>query len=375
LADIVVGLSHLSATAKRRAAAALGVALMAGVGATAWSFDRAEHANQIASAQLGAKAAEVARMHAEVVRMREGMALLTATVEATTQRIESRELAINAAIAGKRADVEFAAATTPSASDPRLAVLGAGATRILAPLAMLETHQLALVGQAAGAARARYLGESAAIRSLGLDPHRFVAASSVAMGGPEEPMPAGMKASTIISQAKVQELYREWTRLSALSQAARAIPSRMPVSNFNYTSGFGGRYDPFNGGAAFHAGVDMAGSNGEPILAAAPGTVVRAGWMGGYGNCIEIDHGHGLATRYGHLSQIEVHTGDRIAAGNQIGRMGSTGRSTGSHLHFEVRVDGRAVDPMPYIRAMPQVAAMQAAAAATGMGGPTAAQP
>lgn len=360
---------------KGGAAIALGVALFAGAGATVWSIDRADHANQLASAELSAKAAEVAQMHAEVARMREGMALLTATVQATTQRIETRELAINAAIAGKHADVQFAAATTPSPNDPRLAALGTGATQILAPLAKLETHQLALVGQASGAARARYLGASAAIRALGLDPHRFVAASSFAMGGPDETIPAGMKKSTIISQAKVQELYQEWTRLTQLSQAARAIPSRMPVSNFNYTSGFGGRYDPFNGGAAFHAGVDMAGATGEPIVAAAPGTVIRAGWFGGYGNCIEIDHGHGLSTRYGHLSQIGVRAGDRIVAGNQIGRMGSTGHSTGSHLHFEVRVDGRAVDPMPYIRAMPQVAAMQAAAPAVGMGGPSAAQP
>ncbi len=259
--------------------------------------------------------------------------------------------------------------------------------QILAPLARLETHQLALVVTATSAAHARLLGATGTIRQLGLDPHRFTRASSFGMGGPFDPITPdaptprqralqdeAFQEQAPQSQAKVQDLSQAWNKLSQLGQATASIPSRMPVSNFSYTSGFGGRYDPFNGGAAFHPGVDMAGPTGEPIAAAATGTVVRAGWFGGYGNCIEIDHGHGLATRYGHLSRIMVRIGDHIGAGDQIGRMGSTGRSTGSHLHFEVRVDGHAVDPMPYLRAMPQIAAMQAAANAPvvdiGVGGP-----
>jgi len=370
---------------KRRTALALGAVLFTGTGLTAYSLDHARHANQLASAELTAKAAEVAQMKVEVARMRTGMAALTATVQATTQRIEARQVAIAAALQGQRAHIQLAAAS--AAADPRLAALAPGAMQILAPLARLETHQLALVVTATSAAHARLLGATGTIRQLGLDPHRFTRASSFGMGGPFDPITPdaptprqralqdeAFQEQAPQSQAKVQDLSQAWNKLSQLGQATASIPSRMPVSNFSYTSGFGGRYDPFNGGAAFHPGVDMAGPTGEPIAAAATGTVVRAGWFGGYGNCIEIDHGHGLATRYGHLSRIMVRIGDHIGAGDQIGRMGSTGRSTGSHLHFEVRVDGHAVDPMPYLRAMPQIAAMQAAANAPvvdiGVGGP-----
>jgi murein DD-endopeptidase MepM/ murein hydrolase activator NlpD len=125
-------------------------------------------------------------------------------------------------------------------------------------------------------------------------------------------------------------------------------------------SGFGYRSDPFNHRSAMHPGLDLAGPIGTPIYATADGTVARAGWnSGGYGNLVEIDHGRGISTRYGHMSAILVREGDRITRGQQIGRMGSTGRSTGSHLHYEVRIDGRAVNPMPFMKSTDYVVAMQ----------------
>ena len=356
---------------KRVLGLGLGLALVGGAGYTQHRLARSESANSVAAAELRAKSVELAAMRAEVARMHAGVAALSATVQATTQRIEARQVALAAVLGGHRTQVQFAAAPV-SADNARLAALAPGAARVLAPLAALETHQMSLIANATGAARARYIGATAAIERLGLDPHRFVRASVVGMGGPLEPLPqTAENIAGAQSGAQVQDLYQAWTKLGQLSQAAAAIPSRMPVDHFNYTSAFGVRYDPFNGGAALHAGVDMAGAMGEPILAAAPGTVLRAGWANGYGNCIDVDHGHGLATRYGHLSRIMVRAGDRVTAGDQIGRMGSTGRSTGTHLHFEVRVDGRAVDPMPYLRAMPTMAAVQAAATpAAGIGGP-----
>ena len=97
-----------------------------------------------------------------------------------------------------------------------------------------------------------------------------------------------------------------------------------------------------------HPGIDLAGAYGTPIYATADGTVLRAGWnSGGYGNLVEIDHGRGITTRYGHMSAILVQAGDHVTRGQQIGRMGSTGRSTGNHLHYEVRIDGRAGEPDP----------------------------
>jgi murein DD-endopeptidase MepM/ murein hydrolase activator NlpD len=100
-----------------------------------------------------------------------------------------------------------------------------------------------------------------------------------------------------------------------------------------------------------HTGLDFRGDTGEPIHATAAGTVVSAGWSGGYGKMVEIDHGNGLSTRYGHLSEIDVNVGDDIRIGQVIARMGSTGRSTGPHLHYETRIDGDPVDPERFLRA------------------------
>ena len=105
---------------------------------------------------------------------------------------------------------------------------------------------------------------------------------------------------------------------------------------------------PIRGTYALHSGIDIPGPAGAPIAASAPGVVRFAGWSGGYGNLVTIDHGNGMETRYGHLSRLAVGAGARVAAGQRIGLMGSTGLSTGSHLHFEVRANGRATDPLPY---------------------------
>jgi murein DD-endopeptidase MepM/ murein hydrolase activator NlpD len=109
--------------------------------------------------------------------------------------------------------------------------------------------------------------------------------------------------------------------------------------------------DPFLHVAAMHTGIDFRGDAGEAIHATAAGTVTNASWSGGYGKMVEVDHGNGLATRYGHLSEIDVSVGDTIHIGQVVGRMGSTGRSTGPHLHYETRIDGEAVDPQKFLNA------------------------
>jgi len=124
-----------------------------------------------------------------------------------------------------------------------------------------------------------------------------------------------------------------------------------------------------------HPGIDLAGPAGTPIYATADGTVLRAAWnAGGYGNLVELDHGKGIATRYGHMSAILVSEGQHISRGQQIGRMGSTGRSTGSHLHYEVRIDGRPVNPIPFMKSTDYLLAMRAGSGAAldqvAMGGP-----
>lgn len=127
------------------------------------------------------------------------------------------------------------------------------------------------------------------------------------------------------------------------------LPTRLPVLDAELTSSFGNRSDPFMRSHAFHAGLDFGAAHGTPITAAAGGTVAFAGWKNDYGFIVEIDHGNGLATRYAHASRLLVHTGRVVVPGERIALVGSTGRSTGAHLHFEVLRNGRHVDPKRYL--------------------------
>ncbi len=139
-------------------------------------------------------------------------------------------------------------------------------------------------------------------------------------------------------------------RFDRVKRVLMATPSKTPAQSRAVTSNFGIRSDPFNRRRAYHAGVDIRGPHGAGIYAAAPGRVSHVGRMGGYGKIVVLSHGQGFETRYGHLSGFEVKPGMFVGAGQKIARMGSTGRSTGTHLHFEVRINGRAVNPMPYIK-------------------------
>ncbi|XUP34013.1 M23 family metallopeptidase [Xanthomonas axonopodis pv. vasculorum] len=128
-----------------------------------------------------------------------------------------------------------------------------------------------------------------------------------------------------------------------------SMPSRMPIRNTYITSGFGGRADPFDGGSAFHKGVDFHANVGDPVLSVADGVVSYAGVRGGYGNVVEVDHGNGYVTRYAHNSRLVVKVDDLVRAGQQVARAGSSGRSTGAHVHFEVWADGRVVNPRKFL--------------------------
>jgi murein DD-endopeptidase MepM/ murein hydrolase activator NlpD len=138
-----------------------------------------------------------------------------------------------------------------------------------------------------------------------------------------------------------------------------AIPSGRPTAAPMETSSFGYRRDPFNGMAAFHAGIDFTGAYGQPIQAAERGRVSFVGQRQGYGNVVEVDHGNGILTRYAHLSRFAARVGDKVTRGQTIAKMGSTGRSTGTHLHFEVRVNGDAVNPRRFLEARQDVLEIQ----------------
>ncbi|WP_457583262.1 M23 family metallopeptidase [Ensifer canadensis] len=131
----------------------------------------------------------------------------------------------------------------------------------------------------------------------------------------------------------------------------RELPFGNPSPASDITSDFGNRLDPFLGRLALHAGIDFRATVGTRIRATAPGTVTNAGLTGGYGNLVEIDHGNGVSSRYAHLSMVLVKVGDRIKAGDVVAKSGNTGRSTGPHLHYEIRLNGQAVDPMRFLNA------------------------
>ena len=151
--------------------------------------------------------------------------------------------------------------------------------------------------------------------------------------------------------AQVQELDVELSRFRQAKKQARRLPLANPAPGADITSNYGTRRDPLLGTAAFHSGMDFRGSVGDPIRAAATGKVISAGRNGGYGNMVEIEHAGGLTTRYAHLSRINVAEGQDVAAGDNVGAVGSTGRSTGPHLHYEVRRNGDALNPAMFIRA------------------------
>jgi murein DD-endopeptidase MepM/ murein hydrolase activator NlpD len=163
------------------------------------------------------------------------------------------------------------------------------------------------------------------------------------------------------SDPMFRSLFDGWKMMDAVPHGGLvSVPSQKPVKEFRYTSGFGVRGNPFGGGGEMHPGLDMAAPIGTPVYATADGYASRAERSyGGYGNVIELQHGKGIMTRYGHLSQILIHQGQRVHRGDMIGLMGSTGRSTGSHLHYEVRIDGHAVNPSPFLQSADYLMALQ----------------
>ncbi|WP_028716531.1 M23 family metallopeptidase [Paracoccus sp. J39] len=192
-------------------------------------------------------------------------------------------------------------------------------------------------------------------RSVGMNPDEIlktVRRGYSGQGGPLNPVGYSSSGNAEITQgeAKANEILITLDQMNSYRIAVEKMPLAMPVqAAFRYTSPFGRRW------GRMHEGIDMAAPVGTPVYATGEGTVVFAGWQRGYGNLIKIQHELGTETRYGHLSKIRVKVGQKVSRGSQIGDMGNTGRSTGSHLHYEVRVNGRAVNPMSFIKAAQNV--------------------
>jgi murein DD-endopeptidase MepM/ murein hydrolase activator NlpD len=223
----------------------------------------------------------------------------------------------------------------------------------------IEGEQTKALGAIDGAADRSASRDAAIVAETGLDPAKLsLPHGEGGVGGPY--IPADLDPNAPALDPALMGVVRDVARAERLKALISFVPLRMPLSGDpSVTSPFGYRADPFLGRLALHPGVDLAEAYGAEIHAAAAGRVVHAGLAGGYGNMVEIDHGNGLATRYAHMLETLVGEGQEVDKGAILGRLGSTGRSTGPHLHYEVRVDGEPVDPERYLRAGGDLAAAE----------------
>ncbi len=246
--------------------------------------------------------------------------------------------------------------------------------RLEARLANLRDAQSSLIAQIEGGAEGRINEIEDVIQRTGLSVDRLVgrvrtaAAAGTGIGGPlalvpgvpKGPWERGATPPTHPDLAltleggmdrSIARMGARLTRWSALNAVMERLPLAAPLETYRLTSRFGKRRDPFNKRLAFHSGVDLGAPRRSRIRAAAPGTVSYVGWKGAYGRMIEIDHGYGLKTRYGHLYRTRVKKGESVTLGQAIAIIGSSGRSTGRHLHYEVRFDDQPLDPRIFLKA------------------------
>jgi murein DD-endopeptidase MepM/ murein hydrolase activator NlpD len=263
--------------------------------------------------------------------------------------LESRATALGGGDPATTGSIKPKSGSDPTAGSTRgdhgrQSSIGALLGRLEASLDRVEHRQAVTLSQIQDRFENKARQIRSALAQLGLKP------DSPASGGPFVPVKAPAE-DPAFGQALLRvNLAR--AEANALAGTLLKVPVRKPVvGDIDESSPFGVRMDPIVHEAAMHTGIDFRGDVGDPIRATAAGTVTIAGWSGGYGNMVEIDHGNGLATRYGHLSEIAVDVGDSVRSGEVVGKLGSTGRSTGPHLHYEVRVKGEPVDPQKFLDA------------------------
>ena len=307
----------------------------------------------------------LSEQEAKVESAEERVASYRGSIDEVTKDLERRQEMLESLGDQYLGDLSEAESQAPAASaDSRAEEKAVKTISAMVPeaagLVRIEARQIRFAEKMTKMAQARTLKAESAIRQFGLNPEILARQARNAQGGLFEPFFG--KGKKDVRDPRFLNLAAALGRMDAMERALAAIPTAMPAASMMMSSGFGYRSDPFTGGGAMHAGLDFKGPVGTPILAAAKGKVVLAGFNGGYGNTIEIRHANGLVTRYAHLSGLNVRRGQMVDRGVQIGRMGSTGRSTGSHLHFEVRLNGQAINPRKFLEANPDVLKVQTVA-------------
>ena len=348
---------RVSAVWQKRVALIAGLVLFAWAGATL-----AVLVNQLLSsgerAEVAQKQAAAAAAEARIAKYRDRVAETAADLEERQNQLDEwqksyfgDEPAIPGEAAAAGADAKPAPLKT-SAIDPNLPPEAQA-------LARIEARQEAFSARLLAAVSARAAKAESAVAKLGLDPASLVRSAAAGRGGPFIPYRNRLGRAGELGKG-FAALEGALFRMEVLERTLVAIPSGQPANVLMLSSSYGYRSDPFTGAGAMHSGLDFPGPIGSPILAAAPGKVVFVGQKSGYGNVVEVDHGQGILTRYAHLSGFTTRVGSAVAAGQQIAKMGSTGRSTGSHLHFEVRLNGAAVNPRRFLEAKADVLEVKA---------------
>ena len=347
---------RVSAVWQKRVALIAGAVLLVWAGATLTIF-----INQLLTAgeraEVAQKAAAAAAGEARIAKYRDRIGEIAADLDERQAQLEDWQKTYFGAEplpTDAKADAADAAAKPleTSAADPRLPPEAQ-------VLARLEARQEAFSARLLAAVNARAGKAEGAVAKLGLDPKSLVRKASSGQGGPFIPWRGRIGRAGALGKS-FAALEGALFRMEVLERTLVAIPSGQPAHVLMLSSSYGYRHDPFTGASAMHAGLDFPGPLGTPILAAAPGKVAFVGRRSGYGNVVEVDHGQGIMTRYAHLSGFNTSVGARVAAGQQIAKMGSTGRSTGSHLHFEVRLNGVAVNPRRFLEAKADVLEVKA---------------
>jgi murein DD-endopeptidase MepM/ murein hydrolase activator NlpD len=328
-------------------AAAMVLALLLGwggsMGAMAWAKYRADSDRM-----------SLLQREAKVAKSEERFAAYSDDLEAVADDLNKRQQFIEDMVTALPADVRAEETVTNSETEAAETINKVSAAfPKAAELARIEARQIAFVERLTRFADRRAARAEAAIRKLGLDPRVMLSNTSTeAMGGPLELLATSSNGEI---DPRFERLGMSLARMSALERGLEGIPQVAPAHVQMVTSSFGYRRDPFTGRAAMHKGLDFRGPMGAPIYAAAKGRVTFVGRKSGYGNVVEITHGNGMMTRYAHMSKFRSRVGQQVAAGDVIGAIGSTGRSTGPHLHFEVRINDRAVNPRPLLETAPDV--------------------
>ncbi len=347
---------RVSAIWQKRVALIAGIVLLAWAGATL-----AVLVNQLLSsgerAAVAQQQAAAAASEARIAKYRNNVAETAADLEDRQEQLEEwskvhfgvepAAVTPEAHAAGAAPAAEQAPLKTSALIDPNLPPEAQILARLEARQEDFATRLLTAVNERAAKAEG-------AVAKLGMNPAALVRNAAAGRGGPFIPYRGGKGRASSLGKS-FAALESALFRMEVLERTLVALPSGKPANVLMLSSSYGYRSDPFTGAGAMHSGLDFPGPMGSPILAAAPGRVVYVGQKSGYGNVVEVDHGQGILTRYAHLSGFTSTVGAQVAAGQQIAKMGSTGRSTGSHLHFEVRLNGVAVNPRRFLEAKADV--------------------